>query len=466
MKHIPYYIVLAALCAACDPEQQLTLGGEEVRTVATITFDCAETLPLAVGQDSALVYHVGPETADDLTIVFKSSNEAVATVSQDGVIHAVRTGDAIISATPPIGFGAEAAVAVKVIPELIKAQTITLTNTTPVGEDGEIFVTDQLQIAADIQPADHTYDRLTWQTSDQNVLTVDDNGLVNCVGAGTARVLAYANDHSGVHGELELTVKPYIEVEGVQIADITEPVCLTRGDINLNVTYSPANGTLGSVEWQSSDEAVATVHRGIVHPVGFGKVSITAKCTNGTTASVSLNITPGWWIWDTKNQWNSFGGWICSNTQAADERLAGTWRIHFPDAGSGKWRRDIKVDCSKQKPFTMYLKDYPVLAIRCDKQKGGNSTLDAVPTEGKLSGGINPKDGIELADGTRLLIYNIGSQLEGKDQVDFSIFQFKMADIPNANVSRDHQYYDIYWIRTFHSEQEAKDFAAAEGNVK
>lgn len=448
------------LTTSCSEDKDYTLGADESRLLNDITFRVSDVLPLAVGMDSTLVYSVSPATADDQTVVFQSSDESIATVSQDGTIHGVAVGEATISATPPIGFGATASVLVKVIPEVIKAQQINIRNTTPLGEDGVIYVTDNLQLQAEILPENHTYDFLTWASSDEAVAAVDSTGLVTCLKEGEATIYALSNDHSGVKGEYHLVVKPYIAVESLQIEPLQENICLTRGAVDLSVAYTPGNGTLGSVTWASSDEGVATVSRGKVTPQGFGTATITATCqATGFVASVNVTVDPGWVIYDNKNQWQP---WVCADQKAADERLANVWRIHFPDAGSGKWRRDIKMVCSKDKPYCLQVKNYPVIAIRTNKQTGGNSTLDAVETSLGSAGNINPKDGILLSDGTRLLVYNLGKKYANADVVRFSVFQFKMADIPNANVSKSKQYYDIYWIRTFKSEAEASAFAENE----
>lgn len=469
MKTIHKYRVLAlglslfsigAMMTSCSDDKELTLDGEEARLVSEITFKVSETLPLAIGQDSTLVYTVGPETADDMTIVFKSSDESVATVGQDGTIHGVGLGEAVVTATPPIGFGAIASVVVKVVPEIIKATEISVINTTPAGEDGVFYETDELQLKAEILPADHTYSYVTWHSSNAEVASVDENGLVKCLAPGKTVITVTAHDKSGVKGTFELDVKPYIAATAVNITPLTEPVCLSRGAVALNVTYTPANATAGSVEWTSSDESVLTVKRGVVTPTGFGTATVMARCLdNGETVTTQVTVEPGWLIFDAQNKWN---GWIPSNNQAADERGDKTWRIYFPDAGSGKWRRDIKVDCSASKPFKLGLGNYPVMAVRINKQKGGNATLDMVETTLGGGGNPNPKDGITLSDGTQLLIYNIGAKYSGADLTSFRVFQIKMADIPNGNVDRNAMYYDIYWIRTFKSEDDAKAFAEQE----
>ena len=186
MKSFKYIAlaVMAAGLASCDDEKQLTLNADQGHMLETITLHVSPTLPLAVGMDSTITWTVGPEDATNKNVIFSSDNEEVATVDQDGTIHARDIGRAIITVYGEIGFpvfDASATVIVNVIPEIIKATEINLTNTTPAGEDGKIYVSDELQMAAEILPADHTYDRLIWSTSDPELATVDENGLVTCL---------------------------------------------------------------------------------------------------------------------------------------------------------------------------------------------------------------------------------------------------------------------------------------------
>lgn len=130
MKGFVPAALLALAMASCDDDKVYTTWYTEATVPSEITFEVSEILPLAVGMDSTLVYKVGPEEAKDLPIVFKSSDEKVATVDQDGTIHAVSLGEAVISAVPErLGFGATGTVTVKVIPEVIEVSEIQLENT-------------------------------------------------------------------------------------------------------------------------------------------------------------------------------------------------------------------------------------------------------------------------------------------------------------------------------------------------
>ena len=173
---------------------------------------------------------------------------------------------------------------------------------------------------------------------------------------------------------------------------------------------------------------------------------------------MKITVEPGFYHWDASNQWK---GWVKSNNTDTDYRDDKVWRVYFPDAKGGKWRQDIKINCSNTNLFEMRLMSYPVLAVRMTKLNGGNSTLDCVFDGYGNAGNPNPKNGIDLGDGTQLLIYNLAAakNYAGLDQALFRVFQIKMADIPNGNIDPSKAWYDIFWIRTFKSEDDAKAFA-------
>ena len=58
----------------------------------------------------------------------------------------------------------------------------------------------------------------------------------------------------------------------------------------VTATVSPANTTNKSVTWTSSNTRVATVSGGTITAKGVGKATITAKTSNGKTASVTVTV--------------------------------------------------------------------------------------------------------------------------------------------------------------------------------
>lgn len=449
---IPAAVAGLAL-TACDDDKVMTDWYTEAIVPSEINFEVSEVLPLAVGMDSTLVYSVGPEDAADLPIVFKSSDESVATVTQDGTIHAVAVGEAVITAVPErLGFGATGTVTIKVIPEVVKVTQVLLENTTEASEDGKIYETDIIQLKPTLLPADHTYDRVTWVSGDESKATVDDNGQVTCVGAGDVVIRCLTHDRSNVRGEFNLHIEPYIAVQKVIVNSNLTGLSLPGYAIPVDVTYEPANATIGSVDWESNDEKVCTVSRGKVTATGFGSTTIVATCrATGETSTIEVSVTPGLCYWGPENAWS---GWITSNNDAPQDRGDQFWRINFP-ATTGKYRRDIKIDCNANNLFSWWHSDYPVYAIKTNLQKGGNNTFDIRDASSKDNGGT------DLSDGNRLIVWEAAV---GKWQGyhGFNLFLVKLADIPNGNVDPAAAWYDIFWIRSFKSKEDAIKFAEDE----
>lgn len=283
MNKFKSYFRLSALAAlwmtgsyalvSCDDDKFDSTDYEEVFVVNEITFDVTPDLPLPVDMDTTIAFSITAPEGADTTVKFFSSNEAVATVDQNGTITGVSEGQAVITCTLPIGFGPSATVNVNVVPELIAAQQINVKNTTSLGEEGKIYETDEIQLSAEILPANHTYSRLVWRSSDESIATVDDSGLVKCLKKGTAIISAFATDRSQTKGSWQITIDEYIAVEKIEITQPTSPVQILGGPFELDVTYFPEKATIGSVTWETSDPAVATVHRGVVTPhrirIGF-----------------------------------------------------------------------------------------------------------------------------------------------------------------------------------------------------
>lgn len=446
----------ALMLTACDDEKLLTTDFEEIFLPTDVQLHVSEMLPVGVGMDTTLAYTLLPLDYPDRDVAFLTSNEKVATVDADGTVHGVSVGEATITCTLPIGFGPNSTVIIQVIPEVIKAETLTLTNTTDLGEEGKIYVTDEIQLKGEIMPLNHTYDRLIWYSSDEKIATVDENGLVHCLAVGDVTISAVTTDRSGVKGSIDLHIEAYIAAESLTIEPVADPVCLIGGPVTLNVSYFPAGATLGSVEWTSSDETIATVHRGVVTPTGFGNVTIIGTCVEtGEQAQVNIEIPAGWYVWNAANNFVGLSkatSWISSNEKPVI--VNGAWHLVFPDAGTGKWRRDIKLDCSNNDLFQMH-KSMPVLALRGTFPRGGVNTWDV-----RDSGNPRDNDGFDLPDGTRLIMIDLTAKFAGWDAYHgFNLFQLKVADIPNGNVDPSKPYYDIMWARTFATADEAKAFA-------
>jgi alpha-tubulin suppressor-like RCC1 family protein len=135
---------------------------------------------------------------------------------------------------------------------------------------------------------------VAWSSSDENVVTVDQNGLATAVGEGVAVIIATANR---VSGSASFTVEPppigSIEVTPIEMTlepGGTQQYTATVRDVH-------GNPVSASVVWSSSDESVAMVDAsGLVTAVSEGTATITASVeavSGSATVTVEAPVEEG-----------------------------------------------------------------------------------------------------------------------------------------------------------------------------
>ena len=137
---------------------------------------------LEVGATETLSATVAPSTATDKTVTFASSDAEVATVDNTGKVTAVKAGNADITVTTKDG-NKTAKCTLTVTAKQIPVTGVTLDKSTlslEVGATGNLVAT--------VAPSDATYKAVRFTSSDDAIATVDDNGLVTAVKAGTADI--------------------------------------------------------------------------------------------------------------------------------------------------------------------------------------------------------------------------------------------------------------------------------------
>ena len=124
---------------------------------------------------------------------------------------------------------------------------------------------------------------LTWSSSDEEVATVDETGLVTAVGAGEADItvsVADANISSMTH------IKVVILPTGVEAPETLSLELNGEATKALGAKMTPEDATDVKLAYLSSDESVATVDEsGNVTAVGVGECTITTTIVADTTAT-------------------------------------------------------------------------------------------------------------------------------------------------------------------------------------
>lgn len=235
--------------------------------VSEVTLDLTEK-NLFVGESFTLNATVHPANATEKTVTWSTDNEAVASVTKDGLVTARSVGTCNVKAACG---GKEATCRVNVT-------SVPITSITIEPDECTLEVGQTQRLSTTILPEDTT-ESLIWDSDDDAVATVSEYGEVTAVGPGTCSVSASSGN---VRAYCAVTV--IVSVTGVSL-DITSYELEMGETVSLTATVSPSNATDKSVSWSSSRPTVATVSAGgVVKAISPGSCTITAKAGNCTAA--------------------------------------------------------------------------------------------------------------------------------------------------------------------------------------
>lgn len=254
--------------------------------VSAITLNSTEAT-LTEGETMQLTATVAPANATNTDLVWYSSDEAVATVSTSGLVTAVAAGTAVIGAKANDGSGVEALCSITVEPKVYLVATITLSNT-----EATILEGETLQLSATVSPDNATNPSLTWTSSNAEVATVDESGVVTAVSAGESVITVKANDGSEVQATCQITVEKAIVLVNEIVLNVTEKTLNVGDSLQLTATVSPADASDPTFSWSTSDSLVAIVGAdGLVTALTPGEVVITATANDASGISASCTLT-------------------------------------------------------------------------------------------------------------------------------------------------------------------------------
>ena len=141
-----------------------------------------------------------PTNADDKTVKWESSNEAVATVSTTGKILAKKKGACLVTATTKDGTKLTTECKVTV-----KKQTVTKVKLNH--KNVPLKKGKKLTIKATCTPTNAYNKKVTWSTSNKTVATVNASGRVTAKKKGSCYITATAKDGSKKYARCKIVVK-------------------------------------------------------------------------------------------------------------------------------------------------------------------------------------------------------------------------------------------------------------------
>ena len=306
-------ILTIALCIVClfaffgcaEQVQLANLALADVPVTMAVGDTAAVTLAPGFSKDAPTEEEIAA-ALETVTLVWASSNEAVATVDGTGLVTAKAPGTAEITVSDSEGQYSAAVDVTVIVPvvsavapdEMILNLSVYLVTTPPKeGEPPSPGVSimppgGKIQVA--IEPADATNVVIRYQSDNEAVATVNEFGVVEQLGEGEA-IVTTTIESDGPQSRVT-----HILQTRVVVAYLPLLIELEQTEGFLYVGYShqlkpytlPEQAPESSYTYESSDPAVATVDEsGTIKAVAVGTATITITSAEGHTASYAVTVT-------------------------------------------------------------------------------------------------------------------------------------------------------------------------------
>ena len=213
-------------------------------------------------------------------VIWKSTNNEIVRVDQDGNVAALGAGNADIIVCSDKDEKIADTCHVDVF-EHTTAMDISIANK-------EVNINESFVLSAYTLPSGTTDGKFTWSSSNEEIANVDNNGKVTGLKLGSCIITATAKD-GGSKAECVVTV-----VQPAKELSLNKHTAIIKvgNTEELRATVSPETTTDKSVNWASMDNSIAEVNNnGVITGKKVGKVTIIAQATTNPEAKDYCEVT-------------------------------------------------------------------------------------------------------------------------------------------------------------------------------
>lgn len=431
----------------------------ERKLINTVAIAEDAEIPLLLGRDTVLHVSFSPDSVTNETLIWSSSDESVATVDQQGNVQSKGLGETNIQVRSDDGGLRRATVKINVIDKIIYAEQILLDI-----DELETYANVLTEVKATVVPDDVTYKKLEWNSSDENIATVNNNGVITGIAPGTATITVKPVDGSEARATISVNVVDIVPIESIIMNTNLEEGLGIDERVVLDFDVLPAQASKQLVEWSSGDESVVQISpSGILTGVGFGETTIVAKSTDGgdVTETFTVKVLEGKindsFVDGVTPRWIAATGG--SSISVNDNTM---WVTLAP--GEPNRRGDFR-----RTNTTLHIGEYPVIAFKFKRplETAGNIFLDTNLGRWKqtTANGNNQMDIIRDKDGVEVFYADLaatntfgtaGNTMPTNTAHTFTQISVGVADMPAAQNPLSP--YPVYWVKTFKSVAELEAF--------
>lgn len=444
-------LILLCCISSCKESGWVDEIAKENTLVNVLAINQDPNVPLLLGKDTTLTTSSSPQSATNAKLQWSSANENIARVSQNGVVTAAGLGTTTITVQSTDGSLRKASVDITVIDKVIYATSI-VPNPSALSTYPKVKTT----ITTTVLPANTTYKRLVWSSSNPAVATVDQSGAVTGVAPGTTNITVKPADGSSATATVVVTVIDVVPIQTINVKTVLTDGIAVDERLVIDYDVSPAAATKQLVNWTSSNTSIATVSgTGIVTGVAIGQAVITGTSTDGGNVTVTLTIN----VMEGKINDTFTDGvtprWIAATTgSTATVQNNILWVTLNNPAGPSR-RGDFR-----RTNTTLNISKYPVIAVKYTRPLPVNGNVFFDTNQGRwkqtTGGGNNVMTSLTGKDGLTVYYADMGASntfgtsgftLPTNAAFTFSQITIGVADMPLAQNPLSP--YPVYWIRTF-----------------
>lgn len=206
---------------------------------------------LYIGESITISPKVAPTNATE-GVTYSSSDSTVATVDKKGKVSALKEGKVTITLKSVYGgLTAKCVVTVK----SIGVDEISLNETSR-----ELIVGETLEIKTTILPENATNQKVEWTSDNEEIATVNAEGIITAVGEGVCVIIATTESNER-RATLVITVKEEVP-ELVGTIHLDPSIMIKQGEfLYLEVTFSIEEAKEENLSWFSNNPTVVAVEK-------------------------------------------------------------------------------------------------------------------------------------------------------------------------------------------------------------
>ncbi len=278
-------VTITAKLKGYDASASVTITVTEVFVpvlVSEITVSGNATM--TEGETQTLTATVSPDDATDKTFKWSTSNAKIGTITEEGLVTAIKAGTVTFTATANDDSKKTGSIKVVIKEKQVLATSVSF-------EIAESFyVDDEATLEATIEPSNASVKTVKWSSTNPTVATVDETGKLKAIAAGKVTIVCETADGSNLKASKQIEVKEYngpktVAYVGPTTFGLTETYQLSAKDFT-----SDAKEALEFVSYECFDDTLSVSETGLITPQAEGSATLVVSIKGISTIEVSIPV--------------------------------------------------------------------------------------------------------------------------------------------------------------------------------